>query len=64
MDYLSEVLVPSENEHSKASLPKSIDLVVLQASLLENIENLIDNTFEDDLDDELNWVYFGVGGPA
>ena len=64
MDYLSEVLVPSENEHSKASLPKSIDLGVLQASLLENIENLIDNTFEDDLDDELNWVYFGVGGPA
>jgi len=64
MDYLSEVLVPSENEHSKASLPKSIDLEVLQASLLENIGNLIDNTFDDDLDDELNWVYFGVGGPA
>jgi hypothetical protein len=64
MDYLSEVLVPSENEHSKASLPKPIDLVVLQASLLENIGNLIDNTFDDDLDDELNWVYFGVGGPA
>jgi hypothetical protein len=63
MDYLSEVLVPSENEHSKASLPKSIDLEVLQQSLVENIENLIDNTF-DDLDDELNWVYFGVGGPA
>jgi hypothetical protein len=63
MDYLSEVLVPSENEHSKASLPKSIDLEVLQQSLVENIGNLIDNTF-DDLDDELNWVYFGVGGPA
>lgn len=65
MDYLSEVLSPSENEHTLASLEKSVAATVetLQDSLLANIDNLID-AFIDDDDDELSWVYFGVGGPA
>jgi hypothetical protein len=65
MDYLSEVLSPSENEHTLASLEQSVAATVetLQDSLLANIDNLID-AFIDDDDDELSWVYFGVGGPA
>ncbi len=65
MDYLSEVLSPSENEHTLASLEQSVVATVetLQSSLLANIDNLID-AFIDDEDDELSWVYFGVGGPA
>ena len=65
MDYLSEVLSPSENEHTLASLEQSVVATVetLQDSLLANIDNLID-AFTDDDDDELSWVYFGVGGPA
>jgi hypothetical protein len=65
MDYLSEVLSPSENEHTLASLEQSVVATVetLQDSLLANIDNLID-AFIDDYDDELSWVYFGVGGPA
>ena len=65
MDYLSEVLSPSENEHTLASLEQSVAATVetLQDSLLANIDNLID-AFIDDDDDELSWVYFGVVGPA
>ena len=65
MDYLSEVLSPPENEHTLASLEQSVTATVetLQDSLLANIDNLID-AFIDDDDDELSWVYFGVGGPA
>ena len=65
MDYLSEVLSPSENEHTLASLEQSVAATVetLQDSLLANIDNLID-AFIDDDDDELSWVYFGVGGPT
>ena len=65
MDYLSEALAPSENEHTLASLEQSVTAIVetLQSSLLANIDNLTSACIDDD-DDELSWVYFGVGGPA
>ena len=65
MDYLSEVLSPSENEHTLASLEQSVVATVetLQDSLLANIDNLVHGFIDVD-DDELSWVYFGVGGPA
>jgi len=65
MDYLSEVLSPSENVHTLASLEQSVAITVeaLQSSLIANIDNLV-HGFTDDEDDELSWVYFGVGGPA